>query len=229
MTGGTALRGEVKILGAKNAVLKEMVTMLMAPGVHRLTNVPGILDVSIMGQVLEHIGATCDFDGHTLTVETAEDLNPEAPLELVRAMRASIVVLGPLLARTGKARVAFPGGDDLGSRPIGWHLDSLRLMGAQFELEHGVLTGHVDGRLQGAVLDLEFPSVGATENSILAAVLAEGETVINNAAREPEIQDIAAHLNAMGAKISGGREPHHHHLRRRRTSPHPAPCHWGSA
>lgn len=203
VTGGTVLNGEVRVLGAKNAVLKEMVAMLMAPGVHRLTNVPGIVDVSIMGQVLDHIGASCDFDGHTLSVEVPEELNPEAPLELVRAMRASIVVLGPLLARTGRARVAFPGGDDLGSRPIDWHLDSLRQMGAEFKLEHGVLTGWVDGRLRGATLDLEFPSVGTTENSILAGVLADGETVINNAAREPEIQDIAAHLNAMGADITG--------------------------
>ena len=203
VTGGAVLNGEVGVLGAKNAVLKEMVAMLMAPGVHRLTNVPGILDVSIMGQVLDHIGASCEFEGHTLTVEVPENLNPEAPLELVRAMRASIIVLGPLLARTGRARVAFPGGDDLGSRPIDWHLDSLRQMGAEFTLEHGVLTGRVDGRLRGATLDLEFPSVGATENTILAAVLADGETVINNAAREPEIQDIADQLNAMGARIDG--------------------------
>ncbi len=203
VTGGSVLKGEVGVLGAKNAVLKEMVAMLMAAGVHRLTNVPGILDVSLMGRVLDHIGASCEFEGHTLTVQVPDEINPEAPLDLVRAMRASIVVLGPLLARTGRARVAFPGGDDLGSRPIDWHLDSLRQMGAEFKLEHGVLTGWVDGRLKGATLDLEFPSVGATENSILAAVIADGVTTINNAAREPEIQDIAAQLNAMGAKVTG--------------------------
>lgn len=203
VTGGTALNGEVTVLGAKNAVLKEMVVMLLATGVHRLTNVPGIIDVELMGQVLEHIGATCEFDGHTLTVEVPDELNPEAPLELVRAMRASIIVLGPLLARTGRARVAFPGGDDLGSRPIDWHLESLKRMGAEFELEHGVLTARVNGRLQGAVIDLEFPSVGATENTILAGVLADGETVINNAAREPEIADIANQLIKMGAQIEG--------------------------
>ena len=130
-------------------------------------------------------------------------LNAEAPLELVRQMRASIIVLGPLLARTGAARVAFPGGDDLGARPIDMHLDSLRKMGAEFELEHGVLQGRVNGRLQGASIDLEFPSVGTTENILLAAVLADGQTVITNAAREPEIQDICLQLNAMGARISG--------------------------
>ncbi|MDH3308288.1 MAG: UDP-N-acetylglucosamine 1-carboxyvinyltransferase, partial [Acidimicrobiia bacterium] len=113
VTGGPRLAGEVSVLGAKNAVLKQMVAMLLAPGTHRLHNVPGIIDVSLMGEVLEHIGATCSFDGHTLAVVVPDDLNAEAPLELVRQMRASIVVLGPLLARCGEARVAFPGGDDL--------------------------------------------------------------------------------------------------------------------
>ncbi len=203
VTGGARLQGSVSVLGAKNAVLKEMVVSLLASGRHRISNVPGILDVSLMSRVLEHIGVQCSFSGHELTLDTPEELRPEAPLELVRQMRASIVVLGPLLARCGVARVAFPGGDDLGARPIDMHIDGLRRMGAEFRLEHGVLIGQVDGRLQGADIELEFPSVGATENILLAAALAEGTTVIANAAREPEIEDIALMLSLMGAKIEG--------------------------
>ena len=204
MTGGVALAGDVAVYGAKNAVLKQMVATLLAPGVHRLSNVPGILDVRLMQLVLEHMGAVCTVEGHDLTIEIPHHLRPEAPLELVRQMRASIIVLGPLLARCGEARVAFPGGDDLGARPIDWHIDGLRTMGADFVLEHGVLTGTVPiGRLKGASFDLEFPSVGATENVLLGAVLAEGTTVLSNAAREPEIQDLALQLTKMGAKIEG--------------------------
>lgn len=203
VTGGARLDGTIAVYGAKNAVLKEMVAMLMAPGTHHLSNVPGILDVQLMAQVLEHAGATCRFDGHHLTVDVPDELNPEAPLELVRQMRASIIVLGPLLARCGTARVAFPGGDDLGARPIDMHLDGLRALGASFELDHGVLHGGVDGRLSGADIALDFPSVGATENIMLGAVLASGRTTITNAAREPEIQDIALQLTKMGAKIEG--------------------------
>ncbi len=203
VTGGPVLSGSVEVFGAKNAVLKEMPVMLLAAGQHKLSNVPDIIDVDLMTQVLTHIGATCTYVDHTLTVEVPDQLHAEAPLELVRQMRASIIVLGPLLARTGSARVAFPGGDDLGVRPIDMHLDSLRKMGAEFELEHGVLQGRIDGRLQGASIDLDFPSVGATENIIMAAVLADGQTTISNAAREPEIQDICSQLTAMGAKISG--------------------------
>jgi UDP-N-acetylglucosamine 1-carboxyvinyltransferase len=203
VTGGARLEGSVSVLGAKNAVLKQMVAMLLAPGVHRLTNVPGILDVELMGKVLDHTGTQCEFDGHTLTVEVPDDLRPEAPLELVRQMRASIIVLGPLLARTGVASVAFPGGDDLGARPIDMHLAGLRALGAEFELEHGTVVGRAPNGLTGAEVDLEFPSVGATENILLAAVLATGETVINNPAREPEIQDLARQLNSMGAEVNG--------------------------
>jgi len=203
VTGGTPLTGSVAVLGAKNAVLKEMPVMLLASGSHRLENVPNILDVRLMCDVLRHIGAECSIAGNVLEVTVPETLRPEAPLELVRQMRASIIVLGPLLARCGTARVAFPGGDDLGARPIDMHLDALRKMGAEFELEHGVLTGTVDGRLRGTTIDLEFPSVGATENVLMAAVLADGETVVNNAAREPEIQDICLQLVEMGAVVEG--------------------------
>lgn len=201
--GGRELRGTVGVLGAKNAVLKEMVATLLAPGLHRLSNVPDILDVRLMAEVLEHFGAVCRRDGHELTIVVPAELRPEAPLDLVRQMRASIVALGPLLARTGEARVPLPGGDDLGARPIDWHLEGFERMGATFELVHGVLIGRVEGRLRGCEVELPFPSVGATENLMLAAVLAKGETVIVNAAREPEIVDQAEHLRAMGARISG--------------------------
>lgn len=201
--GGTPLTGSVSVRGAKNAALKHLVVSLMASGRHELSNVPGILDVKIMSKVLEHAGATCQFDGGTLTIDVPDELNPETPLELVRQMRASIIVLGPLLARCGQARVAMPGGDDLGARPIDYHLDGLRRLGAEFELSHGVLKGWVPGRLRGAEIDLDYPSVGATENILLGAVTADGETIIDNAAREPEIEDVALLLSKMGAKIEG--------------------------
>jgi UDP-N-acetylglucosamine 1-carboxyvinyltransferase len=201
--GGRRLDGIVSVNGAKNAALKHMVAAILSPGTYRFRNMPGILDVELMGRVLAHIGAICRFEGHTLKIEMPEDIRPEAPLDLVRQFRASIVVLGPLLARCGTAFVAFPGGDELGARPIDMHLDGLRRMGASFELRHGVLIGNVDGRLRGAEIDLEFPSVGATENLMLAAAMADGESLIHNAAREPEIQDLAALLNEMGAGIEG--------------------------
>lgn len=201
--GGRSLHGSIAPFGAKNAVLKEMVAMILAPGTHRLRNVPKIVDVDLMCEVLGHLGASCSMVDHTLEVDMPEELLPEAPLELVRAMRASIVVMGPLLARFGRAQVAFPGGDDLGARPIDMHMAGLEAMGAEFDLEHGVLHARTPGGLKGASIDLEFPSVGATENVLFAAVLARGTTVINNAAREPEIQDLCAQLTAMGAKIEG--------------------------
>ncbi|REK20624.1 MAG: UDP-N-acetylglucosamine 1-carboxyvinyltransferase [Actinobacteria bacterium] len=201
--GGTPLRGTVGVLGAKNAVLKEMVACLLAPGRHRLGNVPGILDVELMCQVLTHTGCNVKQEGHDLFVVVPEELNPEAPIDLVRQMRASIVVLGPLLARCGQARVALPGGDDLGARPIDMHTGGLERMGADFELVHGELVGRVEGRLRGTEIELPFPSVGATENMLFAGVLAEGETVIVNAAREPEIVDLISQLQGMGAQIEG--------------------------
>lgn len=202
--GGHPLRGTIKMRGAKNAVLKEMVSGLLAPGRHRLDNVPSILDVEIMAQVLGHIGCRVEWADQGLWTVVPETLRPEAPIELVRQMRDSIVVLGPLLARCGEARVALPGGDDLGARPIEWHLDGLEQMGASFELVRGELVGRVDGRLKGAEVELPFPSVGATVNVLFAGVLAEGVTTIVNAAREPEIEDLISQLNAMGARISGG-------------------------
>jgi UDP-N-acetylglucosamine 1-carboxyvinyltransferase len=191
------------VCGAKNAALKHLVASLLAPGTHTLTNVPGILDVEIMRRVLHHVGADTRRDGTTLEIEVPEEPFPEAPLDLVREMRASILILGTLLARTGEARVALPGGDDFGSRPIDFHLDGLQDMGATFDLSHGMLRAAAPDGLHGADVYLEFPSVGATENLLLAAVLADGTTTIGNAAREPELVDLAAYLRKMGAKIDG--------------------------
>ena len=201
--GGAVLSGTVRTLGAKNAALKEIVSTLLSPGRHHLTNVPSILDVELMARVLEHAGCKVEQGNHELWIVVPETLNAEAPLELVRQMRASIVVLGPFLARTGEARVALPGGDDLGARPVGWHMDGLEQMGAEIELVHGELVARTHGRLKGTEIELPFPSVGATENLLFAGVLAEGVTVIVNAAREPEIQDLIIQLNAMGAHIEG--------------------------
>lgn len=203
VTGGAVLEGEIRVLGAKNAALKHMVAALLAPGVHHLDNVPAIADVAIMGRVLDHVGARCRREDQSLHITVPERPNPEAPLDLVRQMRASILILGALLARTGEARVALPGGDDFGSRPIDMHLEGLESMGAEFELVHGVLVARAPDGLHGTDLFLEFPSVGATENLLLAAVLAHGTTTIGNAAREPELEDTAEYLRKMGAKIEG--------------------------
>ncbi|MFP3914266.1 MAG: UDP-N-acetylglucosamine 1-carboxyvinyltransferase [Actinomycetota bacterium] len=201
--GGRELRGAVGVLGAKNAVLKEMASTLLAPGRHRLDNVPDILDVALMREVLTHVGCRVDRSGHELDIVVPDELRPEAPLHLVRRMRASIVVLGPLLARCGQARVAQPGGDDLGARPIDFHLDGLEKMGASFELVHGELVAEAGERLIGTEVELPFPSVGATENLLFAAATAKGDTTIVNAAREPEIQDLVVQLRQMGAEIEG--------------------------
>jgi len=203
VSGGTSLRGTVAVRGAKNAVLKHLVACLLAPGAHRIENVPDILDVNVMCRVLAHIGATTRRDSGVLEVEVPEDLLPEAPIGLVRQMRASILVLGALLARCGVARVALPGGDDFGSRPIDMHIDGFEHMGARFELSHGVLLASAPDGLQGAEVYLEFPSVGATENLLLAGVMARGHTVIGNAAREPEIEDLASFLVEMGGRVTG--------------------------
>lgn len=203
VSGGIPLEGSIPILGAKNAVLKHLVGALLAPGEHTLHNVPRIVDVDIMIRVLEHVGARFVREGTSLQINVPESANPEAPLEFVRQMRASILVLGALLARCGRARVALPGGDDFGSRPIDFHVKGLEAMGAQFELEHGVLHASAPDGLHGTDVFLEFPSVGATENLLLAAVMADGVTTIRNAAREPELTDLAEFLRKMGAKIDG--------------------------
>jgi len=197
------LEGEVAIGGAKNSVLKLMAATTLAEGRHVLHNVPRISDVGWMGELLEAMGARVEWVGpHDLAIETPEDLVPEAPYELVEKMRASIVVLGPLLARFGRARVALPGGDDFGPRPVDMHLRALESLGATIDFAHGYIEARAR-RLRGQRIVFEFPSVGATENALMAAVLAEGRTEIDNAAREPEIADLVRFLNRMGAQVSG--------------------------
>jgi UDP-N-acetylglucosamine 1-carboxyvinyltransferase len=184
-----------------------MAATVLAPGTYTLSNVPRISDVEWMGDVLRAIGLDVELtDGGRLIVESGDDITPEAPDDLVERMRASTALIGPLLARCGEARVAMPGGDDFGVRPIDFHLGGLEALGATFELSHGTIVGHAD-RLIGSRVVLEYPSVGATESVLLAAVLAEGKTIIDNAAREPEIADLAAFLNRMGAKVIGAGSP----------------------
>jgi len=202
VTGGRRLEGAVRINGAKNSALKLMAAALLAEGHTLIENVPRIMDCSTMGEVLEHLGAGVGWDGTTLMIDTTGRLGIETPYELVRKMRASIVVLGPLLARFGRARVAMPGGCNIGSRKIDLHLKGFERMGARFTYEHGYLEA-IAPVLQGAMISLDFPSVGATENILMAAVGARGRTIIENAAREPEIQDLANVLVEMGAKIEG--------------------------
>jgi UDP-N-acetylglucosamine 1-carboxyvinyltransferase len=206
ISGRTPLRGEIAISGAKNSALKIMAASLMVPGKVVLTRVPRIRDVHLMLEVLQRLGATASFEGDRLVIDCTREPLDETPYELVTKMRASIQVLGPLLARLGRARVAMPGGDAIGSRPIDLHLQGLEKMGAKFTSEHGYVEG-VAADLQGADVLLEFPSVGATENLLMAAVTARGTTRVENAAREPEIQDLAAFLNASGARIQGAGTP----------------------
>jgi len=200
------LEGRVRASGAKNSVLKLMAATVLAEGTFVLRNVPALEDVVAMADLLRSMGLSVDHEGEALTIVRPADVTPEAPYELVEQMRASIVVLGPLLARFGQARVALPGGDDFGPRPIDMHLQSLERLGATFTIAHGYIEARAD-HLVGTRLFLDFPSVGATENALMAAVLAKGETVIENAAREPEIADLAAFLNRMGATIVGAGSP----------------------
>ena len=202
VTGGTSLQGTVPIAGAKNSALKLMAAALLADGWTTIHNVPRIQDCSTMVEVLEHLGARCAWRDGTLVVDTTSVEPLETPYELVSRMRASILVLGPLLARFGRARVAMPGGCNIGSRKIDLHVRGLEKMGARFASEHGYLQGDTSG-LRGAIISLDFPSVGATENVLMAAVAARGTTVIENAAREPELADLADFLSAMGARIDG--------------------------
>ena len=204
--GPCPLRGEVTISGAKNSALKIMAAALMVPGEVVVERVPRITDVALMSEVLKRLGARVEWHDDSLWIDSSGDLLDETPYELVTMMRASIQVLGPLLARLGRARVALPGGDAIGSRPIDLHLKGFERMGAKFVSEHGYVEGIAEG-LSGADVLLEFPSVGATENLVMAAATADGETTIENAAREPEIQDLAGFLNAAGARITGAGTP----------------------
>jgi UDP-N-acetylglucosamine 1-carboxyvinyltransferase len=202
VTGGSRLAGSVRISGAKNSALKLMAASLLAPGTSVLRNVPRILDCVTMGELLEHLGARVAWDGDAVSIDASELSSADAPYELVRRMRASTAVLGSLVARVGRAQVAMPGGDEIGARPIDLHVQGLRRMGADIRTEHGFLVATCE-RLRGASITLDYPSVGATENLLMAAVTAAGTTVIDNAAREPEIADIAAFLTSMGARIDG--------------------------
>ncbi|HEU4493507.1 MAG TPA: UDP-N-acetylglucosamine 1-carboxyvinyltransferase [Rubrobacteraceae bacterium] len=201
--GGVRLHGEVEISGAKNAALKLIAASLLAPGKTTLRAVPRIKDVHTMLAVLDGLGTETSFAGHTLEIDASRIDSFTAPYELVRQMRASIVVLGPLVARFGEAEVSAPGGCNLGLRKFNFHLDGLRALGADVELDHGFIKATAPGGLKGAEVNFEYPSVTATENVMMAAVLADGITVIENGAREPEVVDLAEFLNTMGASISG--------------------------
>jgi UDP-N-acetylglucosamine 1-carboxyvinyltransferase len=207
------LLGTAYVGGAKNSALKLMAAALLARGRTVVTNVPDILDVHVMARLLQELGctvavehpvvSTTSTNGGTATIDVPEELGFEAPYELVRRLRASISVLGPLVARCGRARVALPGGDNIGSRGLDMHMTGLAELGAEVRIEHGFVVAEVPDRLRGANLWLDFPSVGATENLLMAAVLAEGTTVIDNVAREPEIIDLCDLLTEMGAQIEG--------------------------
>jgi UDP-N-acetylglucosamine 1-carboxyvinyltransferase len=201
--GGARLRGEVSVVGAKNSALKLMAAGLLAPGRSEVTNVPRITDIAVMAEVLRRLGCGVEIAADTVGVEVPERPGTEADYDLVRQLRASICVLGPLLARRGYARVAHPGGDAIGSRGLDMHVAGLTRMGAEIASEHGFVIASAPQGLHGATVWLDFPSVGATENLLMAAVLARGVTQIDNAAREPEIVDICAMLTAMGARIAG--------------------------
>ncbi|MCW2642549.1 MAG: murA [Dactylosporangium sp.] len=202
VVGGARLAGEVPVVGAKNSALKLMAAALLAPGRTVVTNVPRITDIAIMAEVLRRLGCEVTLDDHQAVIDTPDIPGSEADYDLVRRLRASICVLGPLVARCGYVRVAYPGGDAIGSRGLDMHVDGLRRMGAEVTSEHGFVIASAP-RLHGATIWLDFPSVGATENLLMAAVLAKGTTEIDNAAREPEIVDICTMLTAMGAKIDG--------------------------
>src|SRR5919107_4244328 len=203
LEGGNRLRGEVGVSGAKNAALKLLAAALLAPGRTVLHNVPRIKDVETMLAVLEGLGAPSEFSANTLSVDTSDVDSYTAPYDLVRQMRASIVVLGPLVARFGEAEVSAPGGCNLGLRKFNFHLDGLRALGAEVGLDHGFIKAEAPRGLYGAEVNFEYPSVTATENVVMAAVLARGTTIVENGAREPEVVALADFLNLMGAQIYG--------------------------
>ena len=201
--GGTRLIGEVSVPGAKNSVLKLMAASLLAVGKTTITNVPDILDVDIMSDLLSRLGCSVERIGNVVTIDVPEKLNVRADYDLVRKMRASINVLGPLVARAKAAEVALPGGDAIGPRPLNFHISGLEALGADAQIEHGYVIAKAPNGLVGAEIQLDFPSVGATENIMTAAVLAKGRTIIENAAREPDLVDLGQFLVQMGAKIEG--------------------------
>jgi len=201
--GGGALSGVVDVVGAKNSVLKLMAAALLAEGRTTITNCPEILDVPLMADVLRSLGCGVSVHGSDVTIDVPDQLRSEADYRSVSRLRASVCVLGPLVARCRRAVVPLPGGDAIGSRPLDMHQSGLRLLGATSEISHGCVVAEA-ATLRGAQVWLDFPSVGATENILMASVFAEGTTVIDNAAREPEIVDLVLMLQQMGAKIEGG-------------------------
>lgn len=200
--GGRRLEGAVEVSGAKNAALPLLFATLLAPGPHRLGNLPRLRDITTAERLLAELGADVDSSNGTLKIATEHINSMEAPYELVKTMRASVLVLGPLLARYGKARVSLPGGCAIGARPINLHLKGLEAMGASITLDHGYVEASAS-KLQGARIHFDVPTVGGTENLMMAATLADGTTVLENAAREPEIIDLARALQGMGACIEG--------------------------
>lgn len=206
--GGHPISGEVTVEGAKNSALKLMAASILAPGINVLHNVPNIADVHVMGKVLKCLGAKVDVLGvHDLRIDTSTVDSWETPYHLVEQMRASTAVLGPLIARFGKAIVAMPGGCNIGARKIDMHILGLEALGVEFNIDHGDIHASAPNGVTGTTVTLDFASVGATENLIMASVHAKGTTVIDNAAREPEIVDLANFLNEMGADIRGAGSP----------------------
>ena len=206
INGGKHLKGRVKISGAKNAVLPIIAAALLGQeSPSRLEEVPALDDVHTLTEVLKQLGVKAEFnaDKNTLLVDSSEITSCEAPYDLVRKMRASFLIIGPLLARYGKAKISMPGGCAIGTRPIDLHLKGFEALGADINIGHGFIEAHAPNGLKGARIYLDFPSVGATENIIMAACMAEGQTIIENPAQEPEIIDLANYLNVMGANIRG--------------------------
>jgi UDP-N-acetylglucosamine 1-carboxyvinyltransferase len=202
ITGGKPLRGEVTVSGSKNATLPQIAAALLSSGRSLFRGVPDLADIRTLGRLLTHMGARIERDGTTLQVDASDVKLPEAPYELVKTMRASVLVLGPLLARFGRARVSLPGGCAIGARPIDQHLKGLEALGAKIELSHGYVEAKAE-RLRGARILFDLTTVTGTENLMMAAVLAEGHTTLENCAREPEVTALADALNAMGARVRG--------------------------
>jgi len=202
ITGGKRLSGEVHVSGSKNATLPQIAAALLAPGRSLLRGVPDLADVRTLGRLLASMGARVERDGTSLMVDAASVTRPEAPYELVKTMRASVLVLGPLLARFGRARVSLPGGCAIGARPIDQHLKGLQALGAKIELAHGYVEA-TGTRLRGARILFDLPTVTGTENLMMAAILADGQTILENCAREPEVVALAESLNAMGGRVRG--------------------------
>ncbi len=199
--GGVPLKGTIRVGGSKNAALPILMASILLDSPVAFTNVPRLRDIATTNSLLSLLGCATEFEGDCVRV-TPGELKPEAPYELVKTMRASVLCLGPLLARLGEARVALPGGCAIGARPVDLHLKALERMGAVFDLDSGYIVGRCK-RLKGAHIHFDFPTVGGTENLLMAAALAEGETLLENAAREPEVVDLANFLNACGARIEG--------------------------